>query len=147
MLVVGCVEDDERWVPPTGTINIWWEGSKRAGLKLLLSYLLKQNKEWRNHHLRVLHPVPLKADKENAARDLRETLDLARIEAEVLVIETDNPLEAIRRELVGSALLFAGFEPPEEGEEWNSMEKLGKIINLPGDVILVYNAGDASLEA
>ena len=63
------------------------------------------------------------------------------------MLETDNPLEAMRRELSGSALLFADFQPPAEGEERDSMEKLGQIIALPGDVILVYNAGDVSLEA
>ena len=70
VLVVGCDEDDERWLPPRGTINIWWGTSRQAGLKLLLAYLLKQNSEWRNHSLRVLRPIPLKADKENATREL-----------------------------------------------------------------------------
>jgi len=147
VLIVGCDETDERWATRPGTINIWWGGSKKAGLKLLLAYLLKQNPEWRDHPLRILRPIPLKADKANAAAGLHETLDLARIEAEVVVLETDNPLEAVRRELLGSALLFADFEPPPEGEEWDAMEKLGQIIALPGDVILVYNAGDVSLEA
>lgn len=151
VLIVGCEtnesEDEERWVPPAGVINIWWGGSKSAGLKLLLAYLLKQNQEWRRHPLRILRPVPLKADKANAARELRETLELARIEAKVLILETDNPLDAIQSELGDSALLFADFEPPGEGEEWDAIAKLGKIINLPGDVILVYNAGDVSLEA
>lgn len=151
VLIVGCEHqegaDEERWVPPAGVINIWWGSSKQAGLKLLLAYLLKQNSEWRHHPLRILRPVPLKADKGNAARGLRETLDLARIEAEVLVLETDKPLDAIRSELGDSALLFADFEPPVEGEEWAAMAKLTEIINLPGDVILVYNAGDVSLEA
>lgn len=147
VLIVGCEEDDKRWEAPPGAINIWWGGSKQAGLKLLLAYLLKQNEEWRNHPLRILRPVPLQADKANIARELREVLDLARIEAEVVVLETDNPMDALRGELGDSALLFADFDPPTEGEEWHGMEKLGKIINLPGDVILVYNAGDVSLEA
>ena len=147
VLIVGCEEDDDRWVAPAGVINIWWGGSKRAGLKLLLAYLLKQNEEWRNHPLRLLHTVPLKADRANAARELRETLDLARIQADVMVLETDNPMDALRSELGDSALLFADFEPPAEGEEWSSIQKLNQIINLPGDVILVYNAGDVSLEA
>lgn len=151
VLLVGCESDtrngDARWLPPAGIINIWWGGTKQAGLKLLLAYLLKQNQEWRRHPLRILRPVPLKADKENAARELHEMLDLARIEAQVLVIETDDPMETVRGELQDSALLFVDFEPPAEGEEWEAMARLGQIINLPGDVILVYNAGDVSLEA
>jgi hypothetical protein len=147
VLIVSCKNEGDRWVPPEGSINIWWGGSKKAGLKLLLAYLLKQNQEWRNHPLRILRPVPLKGDMENAAAELHEVLDLARIEADVVVIETDVPLEGLRRELGGSALLFADFEPPAEGEEWATMDKMGQIIALPGNVILVYNAGDVSLEA
>jgi hypothetical protein len=147
LIVSGDDDEEERWVAPAGVINVWWGGSKYAGLKLLLAYLLKQNQEWRNHPLRILRPVPLKADKANAARELRATLDLARIEAEVLILETDNPMDALRGELGDSALLFADFEPPAEGEELATMEKLREIVNLPGDVILVYNAGDVSLEA
>ncbi|HEX5219764.1 MAG TPA: amino acid permease [Verrucomicrobiae bacterium] len=147
LLVSGGRKDEERWVAPRGMINIWWGGAKRSGLKLLLAYLLKQNHEWRNHPLRILRPVPVKAARANAAREIRETLDLARIEAEVLVLETDKPLDALRGELGDSALLFADFEPPAPGEEWSTMETLRQIINLPGDVILVYNAGHVSLEA
>ncbi len=147
LIVSGSKKEEERWVAPRGMINIWWGGSKRTGLKLLLAYLLKQNHEWRNHPLRILRPVPVKADLANAAREIRETLELARIEADVRVLETDNPLEAMRGELGDSAVLFVDFEPPAPGEEQSTMENLRQIVNLPGDVILVYNAGHVSLEA
>ena len=145
VLIVACEEDQDRWVAPVGPIHVWWRG-KKSGLMLLLAHLLKQNREWRNHPLRLLCPVPLKADAENVRRELNETLDLARIDAEVVVLETDEPMEAVAGEVRDSALLFADFEPPEEGEEWDFVADLGRIVHLPGDVILVYNAGDVSLE-
>jgi hypothetical protein len=146
VIIVGCEEDLERWVPPPGAINIWWS-RQRSELMLILAHLLKQNREWRNHPLRLLCPVPLKADTDNVARELRRMLDLARIQAEVVVMETEDPMDAIRAQIGHSAVLFADFEPPEEGEEWDFVSTLGQVIHLPGDVVLVYNAGDVSVEA
>lgn len=146
VIIVGCETDLERWVPPEGAINVWWSG-RRSELSVLLAHLLRQNQEWRNHPLRLLCPVPLKADKANVSRELNQMLDLARIKAEVVVLETEDAEDAIRRAMGQSAVLFASFEPPDEGEEWDLVAALGDIINLPGDVVLVYNAGEISLEA
>lgn len=48
-----------------------------------------------------------------------------------------------------SAVLFVGFEPDFETDE-NNLEcfmspSLTDTMTLPGDIILVYNAGDISL--
>ena len=147
VIIVGCEDDLERWVPPRGSINVWWSG-KKSGLMLLLAHLLKKNHEWRNHPLRLLVPVAVKSDTAKISEDMRKMLDAARIEAEVVILETDNSLEAVGAQIRDdSSLLFAGFEPPDEGEEWDFVSALGQIIHLPGDVVLVYNAGDVSLEA
>ena len=147
VIIVKCEDDRERWIAPRGSINVWWKGPKNGELTLLLAHLLKQNPEWRRHPIRILCPLPLKADKENKVREMRALLDVARIDAEILVLETANPLVEIGNAMQGSAVLFADFDPPEEGEEWDFVSELGSIINQSCDVILVYNAGGVSLES
>lgn len=75
-----------------------------------------------------------------------EMLTLSRIEAEVLILPCEDPLEAVRDNMQPSAILFTGFIPESEEEKIKEqMVELKKIMTLPGEVILVYSAGDASL--
>jgi hypothetical protein len=46
-----------------------------------------------------------------------------------------------------SAVLFAGFEPADEDPAGVLLAFMKEIVDLPGDVIMTYNAGDISLEA
>lgn len=147
LIIVGCEEDRDALLIPSGAINIWWTDPKNGALMLLLAFLLRQNRQWRRHPLRILRPVPLKADVENVTREMKELLDTSRITAEIVVLPTAEPLTAIGQAMYPSAVLFAGFEPPDEAPSESFIEKLHQFIDLPGDVILVYNAGDASLLA
>jgi len=81
------------------------------------------------------------------AQELRDLLDTARIEADVDVFMTNDPLWEIAKQTGGSAVLFADFTPPEEGEETEFMDSIASLMQIPIDVILVYNAGGVSLEA
>jgi hypothetical protein len=49
--------------------------------------------------------------------------------------------------MLPSALLLAGFEPADEDPAGVLLTGLRDTVALPGDVILVYNAGDVSLQA
>jgi hypothetical protein len=45
-----------------------------------------------------------------------------------------------------SAILFTGFVPENEHNRIREqMDVLKKVMTLPGEIILVYSAGDASL--
>ena len=114
---------------------------------LLLGYLLKSNRAWRDCPLRILRPVAPKADVKNVKREMEEMLTKGRIEAETVVLPTEDPLEAVRKAMYPSAVLFAGFEPAEEDPGGVLLTFMKEIIDLPGDVIMTYNAGDVSLEA
>ena len=46
-----------------------------------------------------------------------------------------------------SAVLFAGFEPDDDEAKNNPLSDLQQIIDLPGDIVLVHNSGDASIKA
>lgn len=146
VIVVSCEQEQEKTEIPDGAINLWWTNDQGA-LMLLLAFMLKQNPEWSNHPLRILRPAAVKADTSNIEKTLLETLAGARIDAEIVVLPTDNPLEAVRQAMQPSAILFAGFEPSTPEDEGTPIAQLQEIVALPGDVILVYSSGDASLQA
>lgn len=140
-------DKESRTLVPEGAINIWWSKESNGALMLLLAYLLKKNPEWRNRPIRILRPMPPKADIQNVAKEMQEMLASARIEADLAIMPADSPIAAIRQAMQPSAVLFAGFDPPDEDPDGTLIPFLQETIDLPGDVVLVYNAGDASLQA
>ena len=147
VLVVRCQQEQEKWTHQKGAINIWWSDSTSGPMMLLLGFLLKENREWRDCPLRILRPVPLKADIDNIKTEMDETLSTARIHADIVIIPTDSPLDAIRNAMQPSAVLFVGIEPVDYTKACTLISSKYDVVNLPGDVILVCNAGDVSLMA
>ena len=146
VVVVRTEQEQDTWTLPAGSINIWWNDSTNGPLSLLMGFLIKQNRQWRGKQLRILRPVAPKADVANLRNEISHMLTLSRIEAEVVVLPCEDPLEAIRDNMQPSSVLFAGFIPESDEEKVKEqMDELKKIMTLPGEVILVYNAGDASL--
>ncbi|HDQ40209.1 MAG TPA: amino acid permease [Desulfonatronum sp.] len=148
-LLVRCrQEDKKRWDLPSGAINIWWTDTQNGPMLLLLGFLLRENREWRDCPLRILRPVAPKADVQNVEQGMRKMLAISRINAEIVVLPTDEPLKAVQQAMSPSAVLFAGFDPvPEEEPACVLISSFQEIMDLPGDVILVHNAGDISIEA
>ncbi|MEA2077483.1 MAG: amino acid permease [Candidatus Marinimicrobia bacterium] len=146
VLVVRSEQEQNNWTVPKGAINIWWNDSTNSPLSLLAGFLLQQNREWRSKPLRILRTVAPKADVNNLKNEISEMLTLSRIEAEVVVLPCEDPLEAVRDNMQLSSVLFTGFIPENETAKIKvQMEKLQRIMTLPGEIVLVYNAGDASL--
>ncbi len=146
-LILSSNKEEKSWEDPSGAINIWWTDQKNGAMMLLLAFLLKGDREWRDSPIRVLRPVALKADVENVEKEMKEILQGGRIEAEIVVLPTDSSLEAVRGAMSPSALLFAGFEPADEDPAGVLLHFMEQIVDLPGDVILTYNAGDVTLES
>jgi hypothetical protein len=139
-------EQKNDWTIPSGNINIWWNDATNGPLSLLMGFLLKQDRQWHHKSLRIIRTVAPKADIMNLKNEINQMLTLSRIEAEVLVLPCDDPFEAIRDNMGTSAILFAGFVPEsEETKAMEQMTELKRLMTLPGEIILVYNAGDASL--
>jgi hypothetical protein len=146
VLVVRSEQLQDKWTVPKGDINIWWNDATNGPLSLLMAFLLKQNREWRGKKIRILRPVAPKADVENLKNEISNMLTLSRIDAEIVVLPTENTLEAIRDNMDNSAILFTGFVPENEHNRIREqMDVLKKVMTLPGEIILVYSAGDASL--
>ncbi|MCF8399051.1 MAG: amino acid permease [Bacteroidales bacterium] len=144
-MILSC-KQKESWEHPAGAINIWWTDSKNGAMMLLMAYLLKGNREWRDNPLRILRPVAQKADVENVEQEMKEILQGGRIEAEIVVLPTDKPLYAIKGAMPPSALLFTGFEPVDDNKGTTWLSFMEQVVDLPGDVFLTYNASDVSLE-
>jgi len=147
LIIIAADREDEKNYIPDGFINIWWDSVQNVELMLLLSFMLKKNREWRDHPIRIIRTVPSKADVENIEKEISEMLTKGRIEADIVVVPTEEPLEAVRKHIHPSAVLFSGFRPDNDDEIINLIPDMQKTVELPGDVILVYNAGGVSMEA
>ncbi len=148
LIVVAADEQkEEKSYLPEGAINLWWKSTQHGHLMLVLAFMLKKNSEWHDHPIRIIRPVAPKADIENIEKEMREMLNLARIEAELLIVRTESPLETVRVNMQPSAVLFAELEPDDDETEAGLLAELQRLVNLPGDIILVYNAGDVAIDA
>lgn len=147
VLIVRCARQEEEWGSPNGAINIWWNDSHNSSMMVMLGFLLKENREWRECTLRVIRPVAAKADTQNLRSEMKSFLKDARIRAEIVIVPTDNPVEAVRQAMGNSAILFAGFDIPTEGPVDEDIAKMHNVMTLPGDIILSHCSGDVSLSA
>lgn len=147
LIVVATKQEQETTHIPKGSVNLWWNSSQNGQLMLLLALMLKKNRQWRDHPIRIIRPVAPRADIQNIAKEMSELLSQARIMADLVIVPTESPLDAVRQHMHPSAVIFAGFETPKGATGDIPMLDLQRIVELPGDVILVYNAGDVSLEA
>lgn len=129
-----------------GAINIWWDGPRNGNMMLVLAHLLKQNRAWRNHPLRILCPAPPRADRANLETTMRQRLETARIDAEVVVLPAEDPLDAVREAMTPSALLVAGFELAEEEGCVEFFRDCASLVSLSGDLLLVSSAAEIPLE-
>ncbi len=147
IVIVACKQKSENPPVRDGAINIWWTTDANGALLLLLAFLLKKNQEWQACPLRIIRTLPDKADVHNVAKEMQEMLSESRIEADLLIVPTAKPIETLRERMIPSAVLLAGFEPVEEDAARHLTPYLQETVDLPGDILLVYNAGDVSLQA
>ncbi|MDD4961360.1 MAG: amino acid permease, partial [Candidatus Marinimicrobia bacterium] len=145
LLVVRNLHEDEGWTADPGEINIWWNDSLHSSLSLMMAFLLHQNRDWRDKSLRILRPVAEKADVLNLRFEMEEMLKNARIDADILILPSADPLQAVKENLGESAILFIGFDPAEDpGDYAAQMVELKSYMDFSSDIVLVYNAGDVS---
>lgn len=78
----------------SGTIDVWWI-IHDGGLLLLLPFLLKQHKVWRQCKLRVFAVAQLQDNSVKMKQDLQQWVYQLRIEASVDVVElADSTISA-----------------------------------------------------
>jgi len=89
LIIVATEQEQERIDIPVGAINLWWNSAKNVQLMLPLAFMLKKNREWRDHPIRIIRPVVPKADMKNIQNEMREMLAQTRIEADLVIVPTD----------------------------------------------------------
>jgi hypothetical protein len=147
LIIVACEQAQEKVEVPDGAINLWWDTAANFELMLLLAFMLTKNREWRDHRIRVIRPVAPKADIVNIESEMRAMFERARIDAELVVMPSTDPIETVRWHMAPSAVLFVGFEPDADVGGGDLLARLHKAVALHGDIVFVYNAGGVSLEA
>ncbi len=147
IVIVKCDEARERWEAPTGTIDVWWRGRENGPLMLLLAHLLVQNRQFREHRIRVLNVAPEESAKPGVTEHLTNLLKAARIEAEIDVIVSDDIVTEMRKRSRKAAVVFLGFDPPDEGGAKIFADNYYRVMEHLDTVILVHSAGYMDLEA
>ncbi len=138
--------DEDPWLAPPGTIDVWWRGRQNGELMLLLAHLLKQNREWQNRTIRLMRIVSDEAAREEVERHLRELAINSRIEVKTEVFVSDDATSVIQRQSRHSAIAFLGFALPAEGTEahfFHSMEQMS--LEIPR-TLLISSIGNMKLE-
>lgn len=98
-------------------IDVWWGGlRKNGGLMMILAYLLKTSRAWRNSEVVVKMVVPTEAAVNATRNNLATLVEDLRTGATTEVIVADGrPFSEILRESSSSAdLVFLGMAKPED---------------------------------
>ena len=91
VLVRSRERDEKVFVPPVGTLDVWWRGRDNGPLMLMMAHLLTKNPEWRRHKIRLLRCVPNEAASTEVQKHLLELANTARIHVEAQTFVTDDP--------------------------------------------------------
>ncbi len=136
---------DPRQVSP-GSIDVWWRGRENGDLMLLLAYLLTQNNEWRGRTIRILRVIDNEAGRSEVAAHLADLIDSAHIRAVPEVIIASDPQQAIHEASASAAMVFMGFETPEEGDEQSFVDQMNQWAGQLPRVAFVHSGGGMSLD-
>lgn len=145
LIIIATTPEKDKTPVAQGAITLWWNTEKDGHLMLLLAFMLKKNLAWRDHPIRIIRTVKPKADINNIQEEMNTMLVHARIIAEIIVVPTETPIDTLAHMMHPSAVCFAGFNFMDSAI--GSLTDLQRLVDLPGDTILVHNAGDVSIEA
>ena len=131
---------------PGRRIDIWWLGRENGSLMLILAHLLSQNWEWADAHIRILRKVDNEAGRAPAFEALRTLTHAGRIDAEVVIIVSEDTFEGIvTRHSEDADVIFLGFQPPEDENAESYYERSDRLLKALPTTILVSSSGDADL--
>jgi hypothetical protein len=139
-------EPADPWRAPSGSLDVWWRGRQNGDLMLLLAHLLAKNDEWRGRTVRVLRVIENEAGRDEVYRHLTELINAARIRAVPQVIVAADAERAIEQASAAAAMVFLGFEAPEEGAEREIVVRMEALAGRLPRVAFVDSGGGMSLD-
>ncbi|XP_039752651.1 solute carrier family 12 member 4 isoform X1 [Pararge aegeria] len=111
----------------SGNIDIWWIVHD-GGMLMLLPFLLKQNRTWKNCKMRIFTVAQIEDNSIQMKKDLKMFLYQLRLEAEVEVVEmTDSDISAYTYE---RTLMMEQRNQMLRELRLNKKESLGMMQNL-----------------
>ena len=146
VLVRTAEEPEDPWEAPPGAIDVWWRGKDNGPLMLLLAHLLACNAVWKGRRIRLIRAVDNDAARDEVTRHLNELIETSRIPATSVVVTAEEPLAALRTASRNAAIVFVGFQPPEEGREEALFEHVEAMIHDLPNVVLVHSKRSVELE-
>ena len=126
------------------TIDVWWYSRDNGSLMLTLAFLLRSNRTWDKHEIRVIRIIRDSAGEEEAAAGTRLMIKEQRVDASVTVIVSeDPPLEVIARESRRSSVCFVGIAVRGHAEGEDPLARYsGAMASLQGNVFLTKSWQD-----
>jgi hypothetical protein len=121
-------------------IDVWWGGlRKNGGLMMILAYLLRTSRQWRNAEVCVKMVVPTDAAVEGSSHNLAKLVEDLRTGATTRVIVADGrPFDEILRESSRRAdLIFLGLAKPEDDFVSYCEELQRRIEGLPTTIFVL----------
>ena len=139
-------EPGDPWLAPAGSLDVWWRGRHNGELMLLLSHMLTNKDAWRGRTIRILRVIENEAGRTDVKKHLTELIESARIRAVPEVVVASDAAAAIQRTSGTAAVVFMGFEVPEEGAELAFMERMEALAGPLARIVFVSSGGGMSLD-
>lgn len=140
-------EPEDPWEIPPGTLDVWWRGHQNGDLMLLLAHLLSRVDKWRGRPIRLLRVIENEAGRNEVHAHLAGLIETARIRATPQVIVSTDAHEAIQRTSASAAMVFIGFEAPDEGDELTFVRRMELWACKLPRVVFVDSGGGMSLDS
>ena len=137
---------EDPWVPPPGTIDIWWRGQENGSLMLLLAHILRKNDGWTGRTIRLIRLVENEAGRAGSLAHLAELGESARIAVTPMVIVGTQFGPFLHENSRNSALVILGFEAPDSNDTDAFIDGLDKLAAEIPRVLFVRSAGGMSLD-
>ena len=102
-------------------VDVWWGRHQiNGGLMLMLAHFIQGNAAWRRARLRVVTLVDGAEQVEPTRRALARLLNAGRVRGEIVVmdgaLESDSPLDVLRRRSKRADLVILGVAPPDRDD-------------------------------
>ena len=138
--VIVLRENEERQFGRRRRMDVWWGGMQANGsLMLLLAYLLRTDRSWRNAKIHLKLIVPNAAAADAARENLKELVQKLRMEVTCDVIVADGrSFEQLLHEVSADAdLIFLGLAKPREnyGQYYETLQ--ARTQGLPTTVFVL----------
>ena len=138
--VIVLRENEERQFGRRRRMDVWWGGMQANGsLMLLLAYLLRMDRAWRNAKIHLKLIVPNAAAADAARENLKELVQKLRMEVTCDVIVADGrSFEQLLHEVSADAdLIFLGLAKPREnyGQYYETLQ--ARTQGLPTTVFVL----------